>query len=742
MNGFKNCYFDFKNNLIYLKEQGIVGWKHFKYTPWCYITDPTGTSEFKDIYKKSLKRYEYKNKEEIERFKASGLTVAESDLRPEVKFMHERYDKEEIKVNIDDWNTCFFDIEVAGSSEFYDDHLIDVRILSKNIHETVELWKFDTEYKHKNRYEVFDERLKQWVKFNDSCYVTYEFPGPDLAKWPVNLITCYSTKTKQLYTWGLKAYFGLTKDVTNYVHCKNEIDLFDKWTNWFKHQDFDIISGWNSESYDIPYIINRCKNLRSLFPDLKQVFEKRLSPFNKEPESKKREDRKLEGVDLGTTYVIPGLYSIDYMELYKTFGNHPPMPSYSLNYVSNFELKDTKLEYSGTINETYKYDWDNFVKYNRKDVFLIVRLEEKNKLLPLLIEYAYDCIVTLDKVYNKVPTTTGYILKFLHKNGRVLNDKKKSHKDWWAEEQCYKIKQKDGTIYYQNTEWENDNIEFKKYLILDEIIHAENQIATVEKCRPDILLYWKNKTVKGVRKTGWQLFNESLEQFKSWPHPFPRFQTKAGYCYDYPGRYDDCMSFDITSSYPHHIMMFNMSPEVKVIHPTKEQIESGEVILSDINQVGFLRTDDAILPNIVKQVFTERKIWKAKEKEAKLAGDKDLENLCYNRQMTKKLIINSVYGVSLTDTFHLYDPDIARSICRCARCTLRDWLSRYGNAYYTSTKLLNDMNKYFPTIIITVNNIDHAYLRDDKITVMRNNNIMEIEAKDFNKETDLLGLAT
>ena len=55
--------------------------------------------------------------------------------------------------------------------------------------------------------------------------------------------------------------------------------------------------------------------------------------------------------------------------------------------------------------------------------------------------------------------------------------------------------------------------------------------------------------------------------------------------------------------------------------------------------------------------------------------------------------------------------------------------------------LLNDMNKYFPTIIITVNSIDHAYLRDDKITVMRNNNIMEIEAKDFNKETDLLGLA-
>jgi hypothetical protein len=119
----------------------------------------------------------------------------------------------------------------------------------------------------------------------------------------------------------------------------------------------------------------------------------------------------------------------------------------------------------------------------------------------------------------------------------------------------------------------------------------------------------------------------------------------------------------------------------------------------------------------------------------------ELANLCHNRQMTKKLIINSMYGVSLAQGFHFYDPDIARCICRCARVTLRDWLSRYCNEYYISTKLLNDMNKYFPTIIITVNNIDYAYLRDDKITVMRNNNIIEIEAKDFNKDTDLLGLA-
>lgn len=725
MNGYKNCYYDFKKNKIYLKEQGKVGWSEHDYMPWCYITDETGEGAYKDIYKKSLKRHACKDikevgkyKDTIARFKESGITVAELDLTPVVKFMHERYDKEEISVDINDWNICFFDIEVAGSSKYYDEQLIDIRLPNDpKSNETVELYKFDTQYRHKNRYEVFDIEQHCWVKFADSCFVSYEFPAPEKAEWPMNLITCYSSRTKQTYTWGLKPYFGEIKELPNYIACKNEWDLFNRWTSWFKHQDFDIITGWNSESYDIPYIINRCRKLRDLNPENKAILERRLSPFNKDPEAEEKRDRKLEDVDLGTKFNIPGLYSIDYMEVYKTFGNHPPMPSYSLNYVSNFELKDTKLEYSGSINETYKYEWDRFAQYNRKDVLLPVRIEEKNKLFPLLIEYAFNCIVTLDRVSNKVPTTTGYILKFLHNKGQVLNDKKKSHDDWWAKEGCYKIKLPDGSTYYQNTEWENDNKEFKKFLLLNRIHHSENPDIEIENSRADISEFWKPKTIKGVRRTTAQLFTAAYDEFKLWPHPFPKFQTKAGYCYDFPGRYDDCMSFDITSSYPHHIMMFNLSPEVKVIHPSAADVLSGKVILTDVNEVGFLRTDDAILPSIVKQVFGERKIWKDKEEAAIDAGDMELAALCHNRQMTKKLIINSVYGVSLAPTFHLYDPDVARCICRCARVTLRDWLSRYGNAYYTSTKMIKDIEKYYG---ITLKNKTPLQLKNRESAIVHN----------------------
>lgn len=722
---------------ILLKEQGSDTWVKFKYKPWCYITasDPS-KHDVLDIHKRPLMRFEYNKKEDVAGLKSSGIIIAESDLRPEVKFMHERYDNEELTVNIEQWNICLFDIEVAGSSKYYDDTLIEIRLVDNTYHDKIELLTFDLNY-DKNEWEVFDIEQHMWVKYTNSCYASYEFPAPEKADWPINLITCYSSKTKQTYTWGLKPYTDDPNDAPNYVYCKTEVELIHSWTKWFSKQNFDIISGWNSVSYDIPYIINRCNKLRRLL-NIQVEWEKKLSPFDKLPEKHDIKDRKLEGVDLGATFEIPGLYSIDYMELYKTFGNHPPMPSYSLNYVSNFELKDTKLEYNGSINETYKHDWNNFTKYNVKDVTLLVRMENKNKLFSLLIEYAFDCIVTLDKVFNKVPTTTGYALKYLHATGRVLNDKEEVTEDWWANDECYKIPQKDGSIYYQNTEWEEDNKEFSKYLVKERFRNGERG----ENIIADVNELWKEKcdVESGQKLSKIDVFKRDMQEFMQWPHPFPKFQVKAGYCYDYPGRFDDCMSFDITSSYPHHIMMFNISPETVVKHPTKEQIENGEVILSDVNEVGFLRTDDAILPNIVKKVFAERKVWKNKEAEAIAEGNTELAGLYHNRQMTKKLIINSVYGVSLASGFHLYNPDCARAICRCARVTLRDWLSRYCNEYYVSKQILKDMNKYFPTVVITVNNKDYAFVRDEKITVMRNNEVIDIEAKDFNIETDMLGV--
>lgn len=446
------------------------------------------------------------------------------------------------------------------------------------------------------------------------------------------MITCWSSKTDQTYTWGLGHYTGDNPIVKNFRGFDDETALITDWLKWFDKQAFDLWSGWNSKLFDVPYIVNRIKNIREKL-GIEKPIENKLSPVAKAPIKQDVTDR-LTGSKRGETYEIPGLLHHDYMDLYVTFAKHDPLPSYSLNYVTNLELGEGKLEYEGTINTIYKENFNLFTEYNVQDVLLLVKLEKKLKLFALIIEYAYDCVTTLDKVFQKVPTTEGYILKFIHKQNKLMNDRKDHHTDWWHNEECYKVTT-NGQTYYQNCYWEDGKFSFDEFAI------------------------------------------------------------KAGYCYDFPGRYDNCMSFDITSSYPHHIMQFNISPEVKVIHPTLEQINSGEVIPTDINELGFKRTTDAILPNLVKMVFDERKHYKDLKKQAHKDGNKDLEDLYDARQGVKKIIINSMYGVCLTSSFHLYDIDCARAITRCARVTLRDWLSKSINDYYPTKGFIGELEKEF-----------------------------------------------
>ena len=547
------------------------------------------------------------------------------------------------------------------------------------------------------------------------------------------MITCYATKTKQTYTWGLEPYTGTDPTVTNYRYFNREIDMLKDWLKWFHEQCFDMWTGWNSELFDVPYIINRIKKLRTIY-NIKGPIENQLSDVGQDPQLREVKDKTSDSV-MGVTYDVPGLLHHDYMNLYKKFAKHDPLPTYSLNYVTMKDLGEGKLDYEGSILDTYKHDWNTFVEYNIKDVLLIVKLEAKCLLLNLIVEFCYDCVTTIDKVMLTVPTNEGYVIKYLHNNNMVMNDRPAKHTDWWRDEKCYIVKDKNGNDYYQNTDWETEK--FQNYLCLKEFSETETMTPELESKVENL---WKPAKIDGILKSSMELFGMDYNKFKTDPHPFSAFHLKAGYCYDYPGRYDNCMSFDITSSYPHHIMQFNISPETLVIHPTKEQIESGEVILSDVNEVGFRRTDNAILPTIIKQVFDERKHFKKLKKEAHKAGNKDLENLYDARQGVKKIIINSMFGTCLSSTFHLYSVDCARAITRCARVTLRNWLSNSINDYYPTKGFIGDLEKEFGTVTIVADGTEYKFGYNEEITIQRNGEEMKIPANEFNKETDLLGI--
>ena len=82
------------------------------------------------------------------------------------------------------------------------------------------------------------------------------FPYADKAEVPINLITCYSSKTDQTYTWGTEAYTGTDPSVKNYRAFTTESAMLTDWLKWFDKQHFDLWSGWNSKLFDVPYIVN------------------------------------------------------------------------------------------------------------------------------------------------------------------------------------------------------------------------------------------------------------------------------------------------------------------------------------------------------------------------------------------------------------------------------------------------------------------------------------------------------
>jgi DNA polymerase elongation subunit (family B) len=231
-------------------------------------------------------------------------------------------------------------------------------------------------------------------------YSPGEFPNPENANDPINLITIYDTSSEKFYSWGLKPYTPTDPDVI-YTHCKREIDIYEKMLNFWENDPPDIMTGWNTEGFDVPYLMNRIHKMMG------EDEASRLSPVRS---LYYRENVALNkfGKMINRWY-IRGVSNIDYMEVYKTF-SRGDSESYSLNYISEKELNEGKTDIGGTnlasLSET---DWDTFVKYNIQDVRLLVKLENKLKYLKLVKNLSYKGFIPFEQSLGKVSMITGAV---------------------------------------------------------------------------------------------------------------------------------------------------------------------------------------------------------------------------------------------------------------------------------------------------------------------------------------------
>tara|TARA_Y100000592_G_scaffold66460_1_gene103308 strand:+ start:2964 stop:4424 length:1461 start_codon:yes stop_codon:yes gene_type:complete len=246
----------------------------------------------------------------------------------------------------------------------------------------------------------------------------YGFPDPWECNEEMLTISIQDYNTKAITTWGRKPYYPTQANVT-YHHYSDEQEMLRAFLNWWTVNTPDIVTGWNCRLYDIPYI---CGRINRLFGN--KVM-RELSPWN----YVNHEEITLNGRPHNVFDLI-GISVLDYMDLYKKF-TYTNQESYRLDYIALVELGQKKLDHSefDTFKDFYRGNWKKFVDYNIVDVELVDRLEDKLRLIELVITMAYDGKVNLRDPMFQVRLWDAIIYNYLKKHNVVIPQMDRSEKE-------------------------------------------------------------------------------------------------------------------------------------------------------------------------------------------------------------------------------------------------------------------------------------------------------------------------
>lgn len=246
-------------------------------------------------------------------------------------------------------------------------------------------------------HQFIAEKFPNNISFNRSlinvCNIDIEvasddgFPLPEHAEHPIISIALKSSKSTIYEVWGLDDYdhtrteIELNDNIIHYRKFDSESDLLENFLSYWSHNFPDVITGWNTRFFDIPYLVNRIMRL------LGENYAKSLSPW------KMIDERNITVMGRSQqSYNISGIEQLDYMELFKKFGyTYGAQESYKLDHIAHVVLGEKKLSYAeyGNLYTLYKENHQKFIDYNIKDVQLVDRLEDKMGLITLALTVAY-----------------------------------------------------------------------------------------------------------------------------------------------------------------------------------------------------------------------------------------------------------------------------------------------------------------------------------------------------------------
>jgi DNA polymerase elongation subunit (family B) len=396
-------------------------------------------------------------------------------------------------------------------------------------------------------------------------------------------------------------------------------------------QDADILTGWNSEGYDVPYTVNRVTKA------LSKEDTRRFCLFNQFP--KRREYEKFGRQSV--TYDFVGRVHLDSLELYRKY-TYEERHSYRLDAIAEYELGERKTQYEGTLDQLYNNDFKTFIEYNRQDCALLDRLDKKLKFLDIANTLAHECTVLLQTTMGAVAVTEQAIINEAHRRGCVVPNRiKKDEREDTAAAGAYVAYPKEG-------------------------MHDWIGSLDINSLYPSAIraLNMGPETIVGqLRNTATEEYISNLmakgKSFaSSWEGMFGSVE--------YTAVMEQGIGTDITIDWENGDSDVMSGAEVYRLI-----FESNQPWVLSANGTIFTYEKEGIIPGLLKRWYAERKEMQAKLKEAINAGNKIEEEYWDKRQLVKKINLNSLYGAILNSGCRFFDKRIGQSTTLTGRTIVR-----------------------------------------------------------------------
>jgi DNA polymerase elongation subunit (family B) len=664
---YSSIYFNRSKSIIHLWEyiDGVKTHNTFEAPLYFYKQDKDGP--FTSIYGEKLKKVECKTyneyQEKIENLKKMGKKLYESDVSIDSKFIIDHYigqDLQPPKFNI---------------------HFIDIEVHSED-----------------------------------------GFPSPDEAKHPITVITVWSTKHEKFFIFAEKDFevnFLREGESCQKIICSDEAGRLREFVNFINEEHPDVISGWNSDGFDIPYIIRRTEQLCG------ERWVKKLSPIGvvREVEmtvgkgaNKKKEKR----------FIIGGINCLDLLWVYRNY-TFSDRENYRLGYIAELEIGETKLEYDGSLSDLYK-DWQKYMEYNVQDTRLLKLIEQKLGYLGLLFTFCYGCRVPFDQYSKTTRVLDGAFISELSREGIILPDVNRDITDVQYPGGFVKdpdrgvhdwIMSFDATSLYPSIMMNWNISPETKYAVLnkkfiDATVEAYRGVSLNDDLKFNLPGKAQNKTiyeiVSYVRQKGLKEVNKEDGGIH--------------------GLFNDEPIKHITNALanlPYENIEVYFNNELTNIVNVVKIIKDKNLCLSGN---GILYTQDKIgvIPRFVKIWFDKRKEYKKKMLEAETLGDKDKKKYYDLLQLNFKILINSVYGYLGTCHSRFYDFDNAvavtingQNIIKDASYSIENFFLNKWSTHFMGEKLKASNFEG----VITYNDTDSVYVNGGRI-------INSIKAIDMN----------